>query len=150
MQYIDKILLPYIKRKREELQLECNYPALVIFDNFSGQNTEQVLKHLQDNCVHFIQVPANCMDRLQPLDISVNKAAKDFLRRQFQSWYADKICKQLQTEPAGHGKNPVDLRLSVVKPLSAHWMIKMFDYLKTRPDTILSGFRNVGIFSVLV
>ena len=47
MQYIDKILLPYIKRKREELQLKYNYPALVIFDNFIGQNTEQVLKYLQ-------------------------------------------------------------------------------------------------------
>ena len=42
MQYIDKILLPYIKRKREELQPEYNYPALVIFNNFTGQNTEQV------------------------------------------------------------------------------------------------------------
>ena len=80
MQYIDKILFPYIKRKREELQLERNYPALVIFDNFTGQNTEKVLKHLKNNCIHYIQVPANCTDRLQPLDVSVNKAAKDFLR----------------------------------------------------------------------
>ena len=80
MQYIDKILLPYVKRKREELHLQCNHPALVIFDNFTGQNTEQVLKLLESNCIHFVQVPANCTDRLQPLNISLNKAAKDFLR----------------------------------------------------------------------
>ena len=42
------------------------------------------------------------------------------------------------------------LRMSVVKPLSAHWMIKMFDYLKARPNIIVNGFSNVGIFSVMV
>ena len=47
MQYIDKILLPYVKRKKEELHLQCNHPALVIFDNFTGQNTEQLLKLLE-------------------------------------------------------------------------------------------------------
>ena len=74
MQYIDKILLPYIKREREGLHLQCNHPALVIFDNFTGQNTEQVLKLWKATA--FI----NCTDRLQPLDINMNKAAKDFLR----------------------------------------------------------------------
>ena len=31
IKYIDKILLPYIKRKQEEQHLQCNHPALVIF-----------------------------------------------------------------------------------------------------------------------
>ena len=44
----------------------------------------------------------------------------------------------------------MDLRVSVVKLLSAHWMIKMFDYFKARPEIIVSGFRNDGIFSVLI
>ena len=61
MQYIDILLLLYIKRKRE-LQLEHNYPALVIFDNIIGQNTKQVLKHLKNNCIQYIQDPANCTD----------------------------------------------------------------------------------------
>ena len=69
MQYIDKIFLPYIKRKREELHLQRNHPALVIFDNFTSQNTEQELKLLESNCIYFVQVSANCTDRLQPLDM---------------------------------------------------------------------------------
>ena len=44
----------------------------------------------------------------------------------------------------------MDLRMSVVKPLSACWMITMFDYLKARPDIIVNGFGNVGIFSVMM
>ena len=79
----------------------------------------------------------------------MNKAAKDFQQREFQSWYADKICKKLKTEQ-GCGKNPMNLRMSVVKLLSACWIIKMFDYLKVTPNIIVNGFRNVGIFSVMM
>ena len=49
---------------------------------------------LQNGCYTII-IPANCTDRLQPLDLSVNKAAKDFLRTQFSNWHADQICSQL-------------------------------------------------------
>jgi len=67
--------------------------------------------------VYVAIVPANCTDRLQPLDLSVNKAAKGFLRRKFNSWYSDQICDQLRRgiKPA----KSVDLRLSIVKPLGA-------------------------------
>ena len=36
------------------------------------------------------------MDWLQPLDLSVNKAPKEFLCTQFSNWYADQICNQLR------------------------------------------------------
>ena len=81
--YIEKILCPYIARKRSELNLDDTHPALVIFDSFKAQTTERVLKLLEDNYIYSIMVPANCTDRLQPMDISVNKAAKHFLREQF-------------------------------------------------------------------
>jgi len=47
-----------------------------------------------------ILIPANCTDRLQPLDISVNKAAKEFLRKQFHQWYAKQVCAQLEQKEA--------------------------------------------------
>lgn len=34
--YIEKILLPYVSEKRKELKLAGDYPALVIFDHFTG------------------------------------------------------------------------------------------------------------------
>ena len=42
--YVDKILLPCIQKKREELQLESDYPTLAIFDVLKGQCTEMMLK----------------------------------------------------------------------------------------------------------
>ena len=44
---------------------------------------------------------------------------------------------------------PVDLRLSVVKPLSAQWMIKLYDHLKKRPDIIVHGFKGTGMFDCM-
>ena len=33
---------------------------------------------------------------MQPLDLSVSKAAKEFLHRKFQAWYAQNVCAQLE------------------------------------------------------
>ena len=140
--YINEILLPYISQKRKERKLHEDYPALVIFDKFTGQGTENLLKLLQDNHIHFVMVPANCTDRLQPLDVSVNKPAKSFLRKQFHRWYAKQICQQLQEKT---DVTPVDLRLSVVKPLGAQWMIELYVYLKSKPKIIQNGFRAVAL-----
>ena len=47
--YIEKILLLYVRDKRKELKLTTDYPALVIFDKFTGQGTENLLKLLEDD-----------------------------------------------------------------------------------------------------
>ena len=76
--YAHNVLIPYTTKKRAELQLQPDHPALVIFDNFNGQCTEDFLKLLDSNHFDVVLVPANCTDRLQPLDLSVNKPAKNF------------------------------------------------------------------------
>lgn len=63
----------------------------------------------------------------------LNKAVKNFLRQQFQMWYADKVCEQL----AKSRDNAVDLKLSIVKPLGASWMIKAHDYIILQVSQIL-------------
>ena len=97
---------------------------------------------LDKNNVVFAIVPANCTDRLQPLDVSVNKAAKECLRRQFQQWYSEKVCVQLESKTAAQS---VDLAMSVVKPLSVKWMIGVYDYMRTHPEIIKNGFKEAGI-----
>ena len=124
--YLNKILFPYIARMRAKNQLDVTHPALVIYDTFCGQCTETILGMLEENNVYIVIVPGNCIDHLQPLDLSVNKAAKEFLRKQFTEWYSDQICQQLWKgiKPA----KAIDLRLSIVKPLGAQWVICLYDY----------------------
>ena len=64
VQYINHILLPYLANKRCYLQLQLDYPILVIFDNFKAQITEGVLQLLEDNYIRAVMVPPNCTDCL--------------------------------------------------------------------------------------
>ena len=47
--YIEKILLPYVEGKRQELQLASCCPSFVIFDNFKVQCTAEILQRLDDH-----------------------------------------------------------------------------------------------------
>ncbi len=60
--YIEEIIVPYVKQKREELNLDNDHPALAIFDVFKGQCTEGVFALLEDNNIECVLVPANCTD----------------------------------------------------------------------------------------
>jgi len=128
-QYIDNIIFPYISSKHNELKLSADQPAILIFDNFKGQCTPELLKLLDSNNISVVLIPANCTDRLQPLDLSVNKAAKEFLRRQFHDWYAKQVCAHILGKTEEN-----DLHLSAVKPLGAQWMQNLFGYFQGMSD----------------
>ena len=82
--YINMIIVPYFEQTRLQLNLATNARGLVLFDNFNGQCTEKNFQLLEGNDINFVILPANCTDRLQPLDLSFNKAAKIFLHSRFQ------------------------------------------------------------------
>ena len=117
--YIKKIIIPYVSEKRKELGLQDNHPALAIYDGFRGQTTEAISSLLSAHNILTVQIPANCTDKLQPLDIAINKPMKDHLRANFQSWYAKEVSKQLKVLSVKGVK--VDVNLTVVKIPSAKW-----------------------------
>ena len=80
-----------------------------IIDNFSAQCTDDVLQLL----------PLNCTKTLQPMDLSVNKSVKDLLRNKFHQWYSNEVAAQ-DRGPV----SPINLSLSVMKPLGATWLKK--------------------------
>ena len=65
------------------MNLPANQHSLCIFDNFKAQLTAGVIGLLKSNKVETLFVPPNTTDQLQPLDLSVNKLAKDFLRKKY-------------------------------------------------------------------
>ena len=143
--YVQKIFLPYVNHKRKELGLDETHPALAIFDEFKGQTTDTIINLLTTNNVYYVIVPPNCTDKLQPLDVSVKKPAKDFLRHRFQMWYAEQICSQDACDP--DQLEPVDLKLQVMKPLGARWLIQLYNHMKSHPEIIVNGFKASGIYN---
>ena len=88
-------------------------------------------------------MPAGCTDRLQPLDISVNKSAKVFLRSQFQDWYSEQVTKQLST--GNEELEPVDLPAAKMKSIGGQWLVRLVEYLSENPNIIVNGFIAAGI-----
>ena len=145
IQYIEMIIIPYIDSARQPFQDDT--PALIIMDNFKGQITSSVTSLLEENNIHVCLLSPNTTNRLQPMAISVNKPAKDFLRRWFEDWYSQQITKQLHgNEIESVDLQPINLGLPVLKELGTRWMV---DMAECNPQIIVNGFVNAGITGAL-
>ena len=122
---------------------------MLIFDAFKGQTTIEVNNLLEKNDIVVIQVPNNHTNLFQPLDISVHKSAKCFITEKYQEWYAEKVPQQLNGGVAPHDVK-VDVRLSVIKPLHAKWVIELYHHLKRSKHIIISGFRKAHITDAII
>lgn len=143
IRFIEKVILPYVKATRLKLGLP-NQTAMVIFDVFRGQTTAAVCNILEENNLVYQHITSGCTDKLQPLDISVNKSAKSYLRENFSNWYAEKVKQQLD-EGKQACEVQVDMRLSVMKELSARWLEGLYDHLHASDHIIINGFKEAGI-----
>ena len=62
------------------------------------------------------------------LDLAVNKYLKAFTRKKFNEWYAKEI--NCQFDAAIYLEEvDVKLRLSVMKPVHAHWMVELHNHM---------------------
>ena len=141
--YIEKIIASFVNSKRKQLKLNADHRALAIVDKFKGKCTSSlILKMLDTNNI----VPANCIDRLQPMDLSINKPAKHFLKEKFQLWYAEEAVKQ---EEEMNALKPVSFPMSVMKPLGVKWLIEFYDFVIGKPELVKNGFKAAGIMDAL-
>ena len=65
VEYVKRIIVPYIAQMRQELKLSGDHPALVLFDVFKGQCTDEIFKLL--DILYVIVLLPNTTDRLQPV-----------------------------------------------------------------------------------
>lgn len=64
---------------------------------FTGQMTAEVKEVLRGNMVLVTNVPANMTRFYQPLDLTANGSAKQFIASKFDDWYADQIATELES-----------------------------------------------------
>ena len=63
---LEEIIIPYVKKERERLEMEKDQAALLIMDVFKGQMASRVLKVLSNNNILLKSVPANFTYLFQP------------------------------------------------------------------------------------
>lgn len=78
IQCVKNIIVPFVEQTRESLGKDK--AAAVIMDNFKGQVTSGMTELSKTHNIYPCLIPPNTTDRLQPMDTSVNKTAKSFLK----------------------------------------------------------------------
>ena len=148
VRYVEKVIVPLLDEKRAEMNLEKTHPALALFDWFRGHVTPEFYSLLEKHNIILVLVPANCTDKLQPMDVSVNKPVMDHNKQSFHSWYAEEVQSQLQWSVPVH-EVKVDVRASIIKAKSMNWFISAWESIKKCPDIVINGFKKAGIFDAV-
>ena len=89
-----------------------------------------------------VPVPNNLTNYFKSLDLTVDKSSKDSLRNEDQNWYSQEIMKKMQ---AGKRSDQikVDVLISLVKSLHAKWIVKYYDYARSKPEIIIDRSLNI-------
>lgn len=119
--------------------------SIVHFWRIQGADGRRFYKWFKEKVICIVFVPPSCTDRLQPMDLTVQKIVKDKLKERFQKSYANQISKQLENGNTDQTLTPVDLRLSFLKPLSAEWLVQVHADIKSDKILIYKGFEKSGI-----
>ena len=138
------IIFTYFLDKKKELGYPEEQRSLIIMDTVKGQDNDEIKRLSTKNNCELVVVSHNLTIKFQPLDISVNRVAKEFISNKFNAWYAERVSKQLANGIAP-GDVMVSLKLSDLKPLHAKWIIEMYNHHRKQKNSIMKGFDAAGI-----
>ena len=125
LEWIQKVWAPYVDGNR----------ALLTLDTFSGHLTDRV-KDALDKCgTKMLVIPGGCTSVLQPLDVSINKPFKAYIR---QSW-----CKRMVSE----AETSVAKITPASKAILMEWVKTAADLVETKPNMIKKSFEVTGIIN---
>ena len=144
-EHFEKVIFPFLDQIKERMAYPKEQMSLVIMDTFKGQDNDELRKLCMSNNCEVVIVPHNLTNKFQPLDLSVNKAAKAFISEKYNTWMTNEISKQIKK-----GIAPPDVKVSLnlsvmIKPLLTKSIVDLHHYLKAEKAMILRGFKAAGI-----
>ena len=86
LKFLGQFILSYIQQEQKILGSE-NQKALIIYDVFCVQTTDEVLTLLDDSNTLVIKVPPNMTLLFKLLGPFANKIAKIFMKEKFSNWF---------------------------------------------------------------
>ena len=80
LRFVDKIIIPYVMRTCERLDLPLRHPALAVFDVFAAHRVDSFLTKLEGAGIKVKCIPGGCTGELQSLDLSGNAQFKEVVK----------------------------------------------------------------------
>ena len=113
--------------------------------------TNTVKSNLTSLFIELVAIPANMTHFFQPLDLTVNGAAKKLARKEFIQYYSTAVQQQFQNGKSAE-EIEVDLKMSIIKPLHAQWLVNIYTYFTSAShgrNIILKGWKKAKIGGLL-
>ena len=117
--------------------------ALLIWDVFRGQKTDEVASLLTENNILYEYVPNNMTADFQVLDLTVNKWVKGIMMGKFNDWFAETLRRELDCGKS-LGDITIKFKLTTMKTLHAGWLVDVYNQLSSfeGKQIILSGWQR--------
>ena len=89
LKWISDIWVKYTKKR----------PSLLFLDTFSAHLTDKVQKAFKESNTTVLVIPGGCTSILQPLDVSINKPIKSYLRNMWLQYMLEHSSDQIIKKP---------------------------------------------------
>ena len=76
VRFFEKIIFPYVKTKKEELDYPKHQYSLIVMDTLKGQHNAEIKALCLKKYCEFVIVPHNLTNKFQSFDIPINQKAK--------------------------------------------------------------------------
>ena len=81
--------------RKSYLNISANHKPVLIFDQYKVH----ISKFLQGKKICYDVIPAGTTGYLQPLDVSINRPLKVYIKNKFDKWYTTFGSSQANTTP---------------------------------------------------
>ena len=146
---VEEVIVPYVNNQQKKLG-NISQAALLIFDVFRGQITEDVTALLNKHNIFLVLVSSNMTHIFQPLDLTVNNHCKNFMKNLFTEWYSKQIENGLSLNKKIEDIN-IQFKLTTLKSLHAKWLLQFYNHITSLEgrEVILNGWNAAASLPTL-
>ena len=96
---LESVVDPYFCQVREELGLQNDQKALILWDAFKAQSTDKVTKGLERLNIVQVMVPKIITHLLKPLELTTISSVKKMEKECFGEYFTNAITKEMLRDP---------------------------------------------------
>ena len=137
----EQLLLDWLDRIHNNLNIPPSKEGILVFDRCSVHTKDSIKDSLEKIGKKMFLIPGGCTGLLQPLDVSINKPFKDYLRQYFQEWFQNVGSTIQNTTPQGYLKPP---SFGII----FKWVLGAWN--RVQEETIKHSFKYCGILVIFI
>ena len=112
-------------------------PALIVWDQFRAHRTNPVIQKMAQLKTKVAVIPGGLTSQMQPLDVSLNKPFKAFIREEWNKWM---LSEDFEVTPTGRRKRPSITQV-------CEWVKRSWDAVNE--EIVVKAFKKCGISNAL-